>query len=284
MISEEKRQEFERIDQLVLDYQAGDEGSGEELLRIFGCHPEKTRTTLYIGKYYNLLRYGRVDFKDKDTRKFISCFVKDKGFAERMRKFYQYKDDKAQARRTVQFLEQMLKSVSDEDLMQDLRMLFLQQALRWEKRYKHEHFQGYLYGSYGYTLHHHLKRMFKQNDSYGLKSSIIHYQDDQYNDKSSNIKTEDSIFAQEPMIRSDFDDELGNSWVRGLTCGEEFHNLTPLQRLVVKLHDNDGYTDGNIADMMGVHINTIFRQRKKAYEIIHKTVDRLIEEGFYSES
>lgn len=80
----------------------------------------------------------------------------------------------------------------------------------------------------------------------------------------------------------EMDEELDINWVRGLTCGEEFKELTHLQRLILKLNYEDGWTDGKIADMMGIHINTIFRQRKKADAIVKETVEKLIQEGFYS--
>ena len=274
--------EYNNIDELVFRYQEGCEESGEEILRIFGCHPESQKMTLYVGKYYSMLRYGKISFSDKDSRRFIACFMVDSELRKKMIPFYQYRDVKEEARRTLEKVVSMLSVVEDDDFKQDLRMLLLQQAIRYQKTKKSVDFTGYLYNSYRYAVKNYIESMFRRYEPYmHMRKNIIQLEDDKAKDETSGIELGEVIFAEEPMIKAGLDDELGNSWVRGLTCGEEFKDVTQLQRLILKLHFHDGVTDGKIADMMGVHINTIFRQRKRACEIIEQAVERLIEEGYY---
>ena len=265
------------IDELVFRYQDGDERAGEELLKRFGAHPKQKRMTLYVGKYYNMLRYGKINFKDYDSRMFIACYMPDAELRKKMRPFYQYRGTKENAILALQGVVDQLKVVEDEDLEQDLRMLLLIQATRYQKTKKHVDFTGYLYRSYRYAVYNHFDKMLKKKDPHNhLADYLVRFQDDVYGDDDSEIEVDESIFAAAPMIQ--LDDELGNSWVRGITCGDEFKDLTPLQRMILKLHYQDGVTDGKIANMMGIHINTIFRQRKKAMLTIEETIAKLLEE------
>jgi DNA-directed RNA polymerase specialized sigma24 family protein len=148
--------------------------------------------------------------------------------------------------------------------------------MRYQK--KNRTFGGYLYNSYCYALANHIIKMLKMDEPYiKMPKELMRLADDYLKDDKSDIEIDDSIFVQAPMIF--MEDEIGNSWVRGLTCGEEFKELTPLQRLIIKLNYYDGLSDGKIADMMGIHINTIFRQRTKARKIVKETKHKLLNEG-----
>jgi len=268
----------EQIDELVAAYQAGDEEAGCELLTIYGADPRRKSSALYIGKYYKMLRYGKMIWNDKDCRMFMRCFFKDREILEGLNKPYQYEHVKKEVRKKLQYIEMSLRTMDDEDLLQELRILFLKQASRYKKT--NRNFSAYLYNSYRYAVMNWIEGMQKKNDPYvQMPEQLLRIAEDCYEDKDGNIEINDSIFATEPMIM--IDDALGNSWVRGITCGEEFKDLTTLQRLILKLHNHEGYSDGKIADMMGTHINTIFRQRKRAIATVQETVEQLKEEGYY---
>ena len=272
-----KEEEMERIDQLVFQFQKGDEKAGEELLFLFGCHPSQEDLGSFIGKYYKMLRYGRFNFDDRDSRKFLIAFIADKSVQEAMKKWFQYADTMRKARLALQQVNNKLEAISDDDLKQDLRMLFIQQAMRYKKIRKKVGFTGYLYNSYRYAVIHYIRKLFKTAEP------LVHFRmkrahEDVVVDQKSYIKIDDSIFVKEPII--EIDDELGNSWIRGLTCGEEFQSLTPLQRLILKLYYDEGYTDGEIGEKLNMHINTVFRQRKKASLKVQEEVKRLMEEEY----
>jgi RNA polymerase sigma factor (sigma-70 family) len=270
--------EEHNIDELVLAYQAGDETAGEEILRIYGGDPRKKELSLYLGKFYKMLRFGKLDLKDYDTRAFMGLFMEDTNVGKALRQSYQYHPVQKATRRKLSVIVESLKVLEDEDLKQDLRLLLLQQA----KRYKKEDrvFGAYLYHSYRYAVKNYIKKIQKPAEPYiHMPKELMRIADDRLKDNDADIDVQDSLFAQAPMIF--MDEELGNSWVRGLTCGEEFKELTPLQRMIIKLNYYDGMSDGKIADMMGIHINTIFRQRTKAGKVVKGTVERLVKEGYY---
>jgi DNA-directed RNA polymerase specialized sigma24 family protein len=270
-------EEQDNIDKLVLSYQDGNEEAGLELLRIYGADPSVKNLNLYVGKFYKLIRYGKIDFKDYDSRAFMSCFFPG---AERaaILQSYQYKKTKEDVVRKLGQIVEAMKVIEDEDLKQELRILFLQQAKRYEK--KNRTFGAYLNNSYRFAVANYIIKLMKMEEPYvKLTREMLRIADDRLKDDDANVDVQDSIFAKSPMIH--MEEDLGNSWVRGLTCGEEFKELTPLQRLIIKLNYFDGWSDGRIADKMGIHINTIFRQRTKAGKIVRETVERLKQEGYY---
>lgn len=72
----------------------------------FGCHPEEKEPTRLIGKFYQILVYGRINFSmDRRLRRFVSSFMKDREQAEKMRPFYQYSDTRSAAKKTIQIKE-----------------------------------------------------------------------------------------------------------------------------------------------------------------------------------
>lgn len=264
------------IDELVLSYQAGDEEAGEQILNIYGGDPRKKELSLYLGKFYKMLRFGKIDFKDYDSRVFLSLFIEDNAISKALYQSYQHRPVKQAAVRKLGVITESLKVLEDEDLKQDLRMLLLQQAMRYKK--EDRVFGAYLYHSYRFAVKNYIKKIQKPAEPYiHMPKELMRIADDQLKDNDADIDIQDSIFVQSPMIF--MDEELGNSWVRGLTCGDEFKELTPLQRLIIKLNYYDGLSDGKIAEMMGIHINTIFRQRTKAGKIVKETVDKLLNEG-----
>lgn len=266
------------IDELVLSYQAGDQEAGEELLRLYGGHPSYKGLSLYLGKYYKMLRFGKFEFRDKDSRLFVRLFIEDSATRDALLKSYQSKKVKEDTTRKLGTVSESLKVLEDEDLQQDLRMLFLKQCMRYKKQ--NRNFGAYLYNSYGFAVKNYIKAIQKPAEPYvHMRKELIRISDDKFKDGEADILLKDSIFAKAPVIL--IDEELGNSWVRGLTCGDEFKELTQLQRLIIKLNYHEGWSDGKIASMMGIHINTIFRQRTKADKLVRATVESLIQEGHY---
>lgn len=277
-MNKQKHEQHEHIDELVIRFQNGDEDAGEEILRLFGCHPAEEMSA-YVGKFYKMIRYGRFSFKDRDSRRFIAVFIADPEIRQQLIPFYQGADAKVEVKKAVDNLTKMCKILEDEDLQQDLRMLLLQQAKRWKKTSKNIYFTGYLYNSYRFAVKNHIKSLFKSHEPFMHKP----YQMDPVceeliMDTTSDINLDQIVFEDTPIL--ELDDELGNSWVRGLTCGEEFLDCTPLQRLILRLHYHEGYSDPKIANMTNLHINTIFKQRTKANKIVQATVQRLLDEGY----
>lgn len=273
---DEKLKEMREIDELVFRFQAGDKECGERLLRLFGCHPKDRKLTAYVGKYFRIIRKVTLSFKDRDSRKFISTFIEDPVIREKMRVFYQYGETRRKVSDLLDHLQNLWSSIPDEELKQDLRFLFIRQMVRYKHKREKVFFTGYLYNSYRYAVQNYLRDKFKVNEPYTYlyqSGKLLVYQEDIYEDSDTEIRLDERTFSTQPMLASD--DELGNTWIRGFNCRDEFKRLTQWQRLLLKLYYEDNKTDGQIAEYTNMHINTIHKHRKKAEHIVQETAEYL---------
>jgi len=257
-MGDKRKNQHEDIEELVKDYQQGNELAGEELLRIFGCHPNEA-VGKYIGKYYDLLRYGKMDFGNKDLRKFVSLYIGDKELRMKMIPFYQYEDTMVEVRKVIQFITERFEIVEDEDLLQDLRLLFLQQAKRWEKKGKIG-FCGYLYNSYRFAIYHYYKSLF---------SDLLHQPKlafdietiEQEQDQSSDIEIDEAWFFEDKYF--DEDEELGFNWIHNKTATFPFNRLSAYERTILFLYYEKACTDKVVSGIVGMHEDTVWGHRKK---------------------
>jgi hypothetical protein len=269
-----KIREGKNIDCLVFKYQDGDEASGEEILRLFGGHPNEPMTN-FIGKYYNMIRYVRFNFKDKDSRGFISLFAADEQLRAKLKPFFQYNETKVQTVLLVERLKWICSSISDDELKQELRFILLKMAKRYVKESKRTFFTAYLKSSYKFYLCRYINKATNVNEPYLCRTKpLVYMQDDNHYSYDTLIKLDERAFITTPIL--EFDDELGNSWIRGITCSEEFLPLTALQRLILKLGLYDEKSDRQIAEKTRLHINTINRQKLKAVKIVKEERERLL--------
>jgi len=254
-----RKNPHESIDELVKEYQQGNAMAGEELLRIFGCHPNE-EVGKYIGKYYDLLRYGKMDFSNRDLRRFVSLYVEDKETRQRLVPFYQYGETRAETMKTVQMLEVRFEVIDDEDLLQDLRLLLLQQAKRYEKKGNKINFCGYLYNSYRYALYHYYKWLFEDLgvSSYTSLDEAI----DQQQDDETEIEIEDSWFFKDKYFEKE-ENELGFNWIHNRTTTFPFNKLSVYERTILSLYYEQKLTDKEIAERTGLHHITIHGHRNR---------------------
>lgn len=255
-------------DVLVTQYQAGDESAGIQLLKEYGYDPEKDKTYKLIGMYYDIIRYGKFDFENKQSRQFIALFF-PKEIGAQIRKPYQYLEIKEMVVKKISQIQWMMQSVPDEDLIQEMIMIILTQAKRYE--YKKRSFSTYIYSTFKFRVSDYVLSIMKSEDAMLNKDvEICGLGEDVLEDESIDFEVEE---IPEDVLVMQTEEKLGNSWVRGLNCGDEFKELTPLQRMILKLNYEERQSDREISEKMGMHINTIFRHRKKAREVIVKTLE-----------
>lgn len=178
----------DNIDELVFQFQNGSEEAALKLLSIYGGHPKKKDLSLYLGKYFKMLRYGKLDLNDRDSRKFISLFLEDSTMRKEMRKSYQYKPTQQAARRKLQNLEYSLRSMGDEDLRQELVTIFLKVAMRYKKVKENVDFNGYLYNYYRFEVANFIKKLLQPEELYVKHPDrLVHIADDMLGDEDSVI-------------------------------------------------------------------------------------------------
>lgn len=250
---------YEEIDELVFDYQKGNAEAGLELLRRFGYQEQAKEMDMFLGKYFKLLRYGTINFADKDTRKFIRQFTQNEALKKALLPFYQYADTKKQARKIVQMVNDRLSRISDEELQQDLCVVLLEKAMRYEKVKPKVNFCGYLFNSYRYRLFETHAPLFKD--------MLYGYEMEQFEDKAGN----DNEIDIDELVKPDLyfkkeQEELGFNWILGKTTGFPFNELTVFERTLLHLHEVRGMTLEQVGQQMGYHRDTIWLKRKRIKE------------------
>lgn len=250
-----ERISYEEIDRLVFEYQGGDNAAGEKLLDLFGGNPSRSGMTHFLGKYQKLLAHGVINFSDKDTRRFIRCFIKDKSMANAMVPFYQYKEAKRTARKTVQRINDHLAYCTEEEIGQELSAIFLEKALRYKKVKENVNFCGYLYNTFRFDVSDHLKKEMKDMLS---SSSLAPLEEvaDQYGEIHFDaVVSKDLYFENET-------EEIGLNWAMGQTANHPFDKLNVFERMLLLLTEVNGLSLEETGKRMGYHRDTIWRRRK----------------------
>lgn len=257
----EGKYNYEEIDQFVFDYQKGNKDAASELIKIFKP---------YMRKYIKIIKDAYIDIKDKDSRKFIRLFITDEEAKRKLLKVYHSSGTRSKAQKAAERINILFKDVSTEEIEQELSMILLKVSKRFKKKHKHVNFCGYLYNVFRFEVYRYVVKI--TSDPLTHRADInLSYNDDYNLDPSNCVENDPKIYIKEPMMI--LDEELGNNWIRGLTCGDDFIEITPLQRLILKMKYEDGIPDTDISDKLGMNRNTIRRQRNKAIQIIKKTRD-----------
>lgn len=211
----------------------------------------------YINKYKRLILHGRIDFKDKDTRKFVALLMPDKSTRVALKRNRVSGGTRSRAHQKVNLLKKSCSTFDSEDIEQELKFVLLKLAGRYKKKKKTNTFAGYIYHVFKYELFRALQGMTKDPLVFGDGSNKISFNETEYLlGESEPTEINDETYAR---IR---EDDLNIDWISG-HCGQEFKEFTSFERLILKLYYQDGLTDGDIANKTGYHINTIFRRRKK---------------------
>lgn len=248
--------DYEYIDNLVFQYQQGSDKAGLEIIQLFGYCPQTKELSNYLHKYFSLLRYGVINFRDRDTRQFIRLFTSDPVHNKALIPHYQYADTKKAARKTVQMINDRLSHISDNELTHDLCILLLEQAKRFKKKSEKINFCGYLYNSYRYRVHDYYAPYFRDL-SYSDRIEPL----EDYIDEQSEITIKDSWYHD--LYFENEEASLGFNWILGRTATYPFDQLTTFERTLLSLYDDKKHTYEEVGNIMGYHRDTIWQKRKQ---------------------
>jgi RNA polymerase sigma factor (sigma-70 family) len=254
-------EDYKKVDAIVERYKSGDTTAGNELIERFKP---------YTLKYVALLT-GNGNVNDPDCRRFLSLFIEDRKTRKAL-----YIGRYTQEERSVIFtslgnLVQICSFMEQEEIIQEMNLVLLTLADRYKEQGKG--FTGYVNGSYYYELGRRIHDLIKDPVIY-QRENMVSYSDVMFADPGADIDDVDIIDRIDNMLITNEDDNvLNNSWVQGLTCGEVFLSLTPLERLIIKYHDQDNLTDNQIAQRLGLHMDTVRRKRAKAKKTLEREMN-----------
>jgi RNA polymerase sigma factor (sigma-70 family) len=243
------------IEQLVNDFQGGSEEAAQQLIDAFDP---------YLRKYTNLLKNNYVDLNNKDVRRFLLNFSRDREFKKNLMRHYQSSEVRAEAYKIVSLINKTCEVYTNSDIEHELIVILLVLA----KRYKPEgkNFCNYVFQCFRYELARRLKYMTRDPIVYSSRD-MISYDDFEYIQESNEVENNIALYTDDIML-NEMDDDLDFNWIKGYTCSECFCDLTTFERKLLVLTYQDNLTDVQISGKLGVHRHTVRNRRNRAIEKI----------------
>lgn len=198
------------INNLVSRYREGDSSAAEELLK---------RYEWYLKKWLRLLSDGRWDRRDKEVCHFLSMV------------------GSVDISTSAQILHKGLRPYEKDDLLQEVRVAFLDTARRADN----------IVSQFRFVLWRRIK--------YLLEDITVSHRDYAVELSDANVAIEDAP-------------ELDSAWVEGITCGAGFDEMSPQERLILLFTKWYGFSIDKTAVMLGVSPATIDRAIRRAKVIL----------------
>lgn len=258
-------QEWQEVEDLVMAYQAQFEDEQKKENAEIAMTALLERFYPLFKKYLVLIKSAQINFNDREMKRFVSNFIGDPTLKLELKKKIQPLSIRAAINQRFNFVKETYGILDEDEIMNDLKFLFMTLARRY--RQMGRNYCGYVYNAYCYEVARHVKKFIDN-------PANIHYRNIEYEEyihKSVNETTvEDKPFEERLFIN-----DLGipdTAWINGIGCSEVFEQLTPLERrLIIKYYLED-CNDRQIAEKLGMHINTVNARRRSAVEYIADTL------------
>lgn len=257
---DDKTYTSEEIEELVFNYKESGEKqkAAKELLdAFFPLH----------NKYVKILKKGTCNVTDSDTRGFLHLWIEDT--TEKYKFLNNYNTDWARSygANIASFLTDLCKTLSYDDLYQELRLITLKLADRYEDMGKS--FLAYISKSFKYELRRSLKTLIEDPVIY-LQNYNMYYDDEDVESGLNDSFNSDTRLQYNEKAFSMEYKHLGPMWLKGKTCSEKFKELTLVERKIIKMYYLDGLPDKDIAEELGYSRSWVNSLRK---DIVEKLED-----------
>jgi hypothetical protein len=209
-----------------------------------------------IKKYISLFKTGQINFNDQEQKIFVSLFLESSFIKKCLWNKNISKDIKDQITAKFNFICEGYGKQDKENIEADLSEMVLYLAQRYNNVGKN--FCTFLYHSFNYTV---ARKIVKP---YQKEILNFHYKKMPYEEFALSNATYDTVYEDEV-----YEDENGVpdlSWVKGDTCSDIFSMFTPEERNILSKYYLAGWNDSQIAESIGMHINTVNTKRRKCLE------------------
>lgn len=218
-------------------------------------------------KYLVLIKSGQINFNDTEMKHFVYTFMVESSLKAALKRKHITAAARAPIYQRFNFVKETYGTLSEEEIMGDLQMLFVTLA----KRYKQigKSFCGYLYNCYYHEVSRHIKKFTSNVGNIPYKNSEY----EEFMQKSIDEFQKEDIPFEERLFETP-EGIPDTSWTNGETCSDIFDNdkLTTIERKILVMYYLEDYNDRQIADVLGLHINTVNQKRRCAAEIVAQTL------------
>lgn len=258
-----RNEEWREVEVLIERYQAQFSNPSKEEDAKAAIEELIERFYPLFKKYLVLLKSGQINFNDTEMKHFVYTFMVEGNLKAALKRKYQSASARAPIYQRFNFVKETYGTLSEDEIMSDLQMLFVILAKRYKQMGKS--FCGYLYNCYYHEVSRHIKKHIGNIVNIPYKNS--EYED--YMQKSvDELKREDIPFEERLFETSEGIPDT--SWTNGETCSDIFDNdrLTTLERKILIMYYLEDYNDRQVAESLGMHINTVNQKRRFAAESI----------------
>lgn len=255
---EEKQEEWAEIENFVMIYKKQfEDGASQKDIKASKAAAKELldRFNPLFKKYIMLFKTGQIDFKDSDMKTFVGTFIDDPRLHRALKRQKSRSEYRADIYKKFGFILETYGQLTEEEILIDMQMLLLILA----KRYKNvgKNFCAYVHNCFRYEVSRHIKKYIKNPINISYKNTS--YEDANNGFGDDNIETihEDLYYEPESGIPN-------MNWISGNTCSEIFSILSSLERKIIVKYYAEEHNDKQIADLLGLHINTVNQKRRQA--------------------
>lgn len=259
---EQRLVEWTEIEELVLKYQAQFNEDADNIIKTEAKESANKlleRFSPFFKKYVTLLKTGQVDWDDMEMKQFISNFIDDIELKKALARKKQKAHYRNEIHQKFNFIIETYGELSEEEILLDLQTLLLIIAQRYKQMGKN--FCAYVYNSYRYEVARHIKKYIKNPLN-------ISYKNLQYEDCINGTSDFEIQNSYEDNYYEDLTGIPNTSWIQGQNCSDIFSCLSPLDRKILVKYYLEEWKDGQIAENLGMHINTVNQKRRSAAKVI----------------
>lgn len=265
---------YNKIHNLVIEFQNGNKDSGLDLLECFKN---------YTNKYVDLIKFGIFETKNKSLKKFISIFFRNINW--KLYKDFNNPDNLNFWNNRAQRISSIFGDISKEEVTSIVQYSILKMAKIYNS--KNPTFHTYISRCLHYFIYNEVKKLIKDPvansidlycdnlDKCTLAEMIMLNKTNFYEDSYEKDQIDERINIEFEINKSDIsiksnnleameDSFLDINWINGITCSEQFKELTPFERKIILDHTIYKKTDTQIANEYGCVRATINRKRLKA--------------------
>lgn len=265
-----RKEEWEEIDSLVARYQ---KQFGVVVTKKEKAEAEQA-TQILIAKFYPLfkkyltiIKNGQINFDNYEQRMFIILFMDNVSLKRALYKrapiSREYKQIILQK---FNFIKETYGHLEEEEIMTDLYMLFLNLAKRYKPMARS--FCCYVYNTFKYEVYRHIQ-------AFTRNPLNVHYRSISYEDcaAQNSAELEINTYNIEDQLSTDADGLPDIFWIGGYNCAPCFQKLTPLERKILIKYYLEQKNDRQIADEIGMHINTCNQKRRHAVKLMAEALN-----------
>lgn len=265
-----RKEEWEEIDSLVARYQKQfntvvtkeekEEAAQATQILIAKFYP-------LFKKYLTIIKNGQINFDNYEQRMFIILFMDNVSLKRALYKrapiSREYKQIILQK---FNFIKETYGHLEEEEIMTDLYMLFLNLAKRYKPMARS--FCCYVYNTFKYEVYRHIQ-------AFTRNPLNVHYRSISYEDcaAQNSAELEINTYNIEDQLSTDADGLPDIFWIGGYNCAPCFQKLTPLERKILIKYYLEQKNDRQIADEIGMHINTCNQKRRHAVKLMAEALN-----------